>query len=55
VRPFTDKHIELVITFADQAVTEKIAGKNRRTLRFASERGEFSPNGSQSGYSARVV
>ena len=36
-------------------LTEKIAGKNRRTLsheEFASERGEFSPNGSQSGYSA---
>jgi hypothetical protein len=30
-------------------LTEKIAGKNRRTLsheRFASDRGEFSPNGS---------
>ena len=36
-------------------LTEKIAGKNRRTLsheRFASERWEFSPNGSQSRYSA---
>jgi signal transduction protein with GAF and PtsI domain len=32
VRPFDDKHIELVTTFADQAVTEKIAGKNRRAL-----------------------
>ena len=44
--------------FHGGCLTEKIAGKNRRTLsheRFASDRGEFSPNGSQSGYSARVV
>ena len=30
-------------------------GASSRTTRFASKRGEFSPNGSQSGYSARVV
>ena len=30
-------------------------GEPSHTRRFASERGEFSPNGSQSGYSARVV
>ena len=30
-------------------------GEPSHTRRFASDRGEFSPNGSQSGYSARVV
>ena len=30
-------------------------GDPSHTRRFASDRGEFSPNGSQSGYSARVV
>jgi hypothetical protein len=32
-----------------------LAGRNCRLLRTKQQRGEFSPNGSQSGYSARVV
>jgi len=40
-------------------LTEKIAGRNRRTLSHEEiclpREGSFSPNGSQSGYSARVV
>ena len=56
VRPFTDtpvallKNFSVLISWAHKRKSLVEIGESSRTTRFASERGEFSPNGSQFGY-----